>query len=317
MRAPKVVETVGCDVVVSFGRSLDSDVLRSGGGTHLGFLKCLGKTGGVIRRCWQRISPYHLSLLSIEKRQFKSARSAKDYCGIRPRSKAIFLQIMASMKIGSRFSIMESIHLRFHPSKRATLRRSIREHWKIPADAALVLFVGSGFRRKGLDRILSLWRSTRLAHVYLMIIGSDARMRHYQNWAYSVGRDRIIFAGRQEDVENYYAAADILILPALQEAFGNVVLEALASGLPVVTSRNVGAAELLSGRLRQGIVENPEEPSEMENTILSLLELARDPKVAHEARKIGEAYSWDSHFRALERIFHDLSIRRQRAAGVS
>ena len=77
MHAPKVVAAVGCDVVVSFGRSLDPDILRSGGGTHLGFLKSLAKTGGVIRRCWQRISPYHLSLMVMEKRQFRSARVKK------------------------------------------------------------------------------------------------------------------------------------------------------------------------------------------------------------------------------------------------
>jgi UDP-glucose:(heptosyl)LPS alpha-1,3-glucosyltransferase len=208
-------------------------------------------------------------------------------------------------------------HLRFHPGKRASARRSIRERWKIPDDVALVLFVGSGFRRKGLDRILSLWSSIRLTDVYLLVVGSDARMRHYRKWAHSVAPGRIIFAGRREDVENYYAAADILILPARQEAFGNVVLEALASGIPVLASRNVGAAEVLSGRLSCGIVENPDEPKDLENTILSLLESSRDPKVSQEARDIGEKYSWDNHFRELDRIVHDVMIRRRQAVGVS
>jgi UDP-glucose:(heptosyl)LPS alpha-1,3-glucosyltransferase len=316
VRAPKVVEAIGCDVVVSFGRSLDPDILRSGGGTHLGFLKCLGTTGGAIRRCWQRISPYHLSLLAMEKRQFESARVKK----IIAVSAEVKGDILANYGVNEdRIAVLYNgvDHLRFHPARRATSRRSIREHWKIPADAALVLFVGSGFRRKGLDRILSMWSSIRLADVYLLIVGSDARMRHYQKWALSVAPDRIIFAGRQEDVENYYAAADILILPALQEAFGNVVLEALASGLPVLASRNVGAAEVLSGRLSSGIVENPDEPTDLENKILFLLESARDPKIAQEARKIGEKYSWDNHFRELDRIFHDVLIRRRQAVGVS
>jgi UDP-glucose:(heptosyl)LPS alpha-1,3-glucosyltransferase len=316
MHAPKVVAAVGCDVVVSFGRSLDPDILRSGGGTHLGFLKSLAKTGGVIRRCWQRISPYHLSLMVMEKRQFRSAR-VKTIIAV---SEEVKSDILANYGVSEdRITVLYNgvDHLRFHPGKRASARRSIREHWKIPGDVALVLFVGNGFRRKGLDRILSLWSSIRLTDVYLLVVGSDARMRHYQNWAHSVAPGRIIFAGRQEDVENYYAAADILILPARQEAFGNVVLEALASGLPVLASRNVGAAEVLSGRLSRGIVENPDEPKDLENTILSLLESARDPKVSQEARRIGEKYSWDNHFRELDRIVHDVMIRRRQAVGVS
>jgi glycosyltransferase involved in cell wall biosynthesis len=94
-------------------------------------------------------------------------------------------------------------------------------------------------------------------------------------------------------------------------------LEALASGIPVLASRNVGAAEVLSGRLCRGIVENPDEPKDLENTILSLLESARDPKVSQEARRIGEKYSWDNHFRELDRIVHDVMIRRRQAVGVS
>jgi len=128
----------------------------------------------------------------------------------------------------------------------------IRQRCKIPPDAPLVLFVGSGFRRKGLDRVISLWSSKKLAAFYLLVVGTDGRLGRYRAWADSFAPGRIIFTGRQDDVENYYAAADLVALLSFQEAFGNVVLEGLAAGLPVIVSREVGASEILTGLWPKG-----------------------------------------------------------------
>lgn len=299
--APRDIKGAGCDVVVSFGRLLKQDILRCGGGTHLGFLKQIGRNGGVARRCWQWISPYHRSLLAIEKRQLTWSGIKK----IVAVSEEVKDDIMANYAVSpDRIAVLYNgvDPVRFHPAKRAVARRAIRDQWGMPADAKLALFVGNGFRRKGLERLLSVWNSSRLAQVYLLVVGGDARMRHYRSWAHSVAPDRIIFAGRQSAVENYYAAADILVLPALQEAFGNVVLEALASGLPVLTSSNVGAAKVLSGRLNRGIVAHADDNRELEKKIIELLEEAENPDILAEARSIGERYSWDNHFRQLDLI---------------
>src|SRR4030095_338689 len=75
--APRIIDNAACDVVVSFGRLLRQDVLRSGGGTHRGFLERLGREGGPRRRVWQSISVYHHSLLLLERRQFQTEGAAK------------------------------------------------------------------------------------------------------------------------------------------------------------------------------------------------------------------------------------------------
>ena len=85
-------------------------------------------------------------------------------------------------------------------------------------------------------------------------------MERYRAWADRLAPGRIVFAGRQDEIENYYAAADLIALMSIQEAFGNVVLEALAAGLPVLVNREVGAAELLKGALLDGIVDRLDEP---------------------------------------------------------
>jgi UDP-glucose:(heptosyl)LPS alpha-1,3-glucosyltransferase len=296
----------GYDAVVSFGRFLAADVVRCGGGTHRGFLQRMGRAGGKARRLWQNFSIYHRSVLAIEQRQFESPRLKK----IIAVSNAVKRDVLANYpvaedKIAVLYNGVDA--RRFHPGRSCEERRRVRERWKIPANAPLVLFVGSGFRRKGLDRLLPLWRSPKLADCYLLVVGADARMAQYRARAEALAPGRVVFADRQEDVENYYAAADLVALVSLQEAFGNVVLEALAAGLPVLVSCEVGAAEILVGDLSDGVVEDPDDRSELERKLLRLLEHPSDAALACQARQIAEAYSWDEHFRKFERILLDIS----------
>jgi len=299
--APRIIKNVGCDVVVSFGRLLRQDVLRSGGGTHRGFLERLGQEGGLRRRLWQSISVYHRSLLLLESRQFQVNGSAK----IIAVSEEVKSDIVRHYSVPTDKVVVVYNGVdqnRFHPSKRTEMRESIRERWKIPMDSPLVLFVGSGFRRKGLDRILSIWKSPRLRDVFLLVVGDDSRINRYLSLASSIAPGRIVFTGRRDDIENYYAAADVVALPALQEGFGNVVMEALASGLPVLVSRDVGAAEIIHGPLVQGIVDRVEDLRELEEKLLLLLAASRDPNWIHEARQIGERHSWENHFKKIEAV---------------
>lgn len=299
--APKVIEKANCDVVVSFGRTLRHDLLRSGGGTHRGFLQRMGAQSGALRRLWQAASIYHRSLLALERRQFEIRRDKK----IIAVSAEVKRDIIANYGVAAdRIEVLYNgvDAQRFHPARRETFRRSVRERCNIPQDARVVLFVGSGFRRKGLDRVIAAFALAKMAGIYLLVLGSDARLARYRDWADTIAPGRIIFAGRQEGIENYYAASDLAVLPALQEAFGNVVLESLASGLPILVSRNVGAAEVLEGRLANGIVDEPDKPEKLAAKILSFLAKNADGALVHEARKIGERYSWKNHFRRLEAL---------------
>jgi UDP-glucose:(heptosyl)LPS alpha-1,3-glucosyltransferase len=304
--APRITQEHKCDVVLGFGRMLQQDVVRSGGGTHLGFLETLGRESGARRRLWQGMSCYHRSLLAIEKRQFRPGQFKK----VLAVSEEVKRDVVHHYSVpADQIVVLYNgvDQARFHSSRSQETRAAVRTQWNIPLDAPVVLFVGSGFRRKGLDRLLALWNSSKLQNSYLLIVGDDARIGRYKRWAETVSKERIIFTGRQEDVENYYAAADVVALPSVQEAFGNVVLEALSSGVPVVVSRSVGAAELLQGILADGIVNTPEDPAELEIKLLRVLEHARDSCCRDEARRLSEDYSWPKHFRRLEAVLAEVS----------
>jgi len=308
---PKIIRRHRCDVVVGFGRMVEQDVLRSGGGTHRGFLQRLGANGGSRRHLWQRFNVYHRSLLALEKRQYSSARCRK----IIAVSNEVKFDVMENYQVpAERITVLYNgvDHERFQPALRQQWRCRIRRELSIPEESPLVLFVGSGFRRKGLDRLLAVWNAPEMHNAYLMVVGEDARMGQYLARAKAVAGERIVFAGRQEAVERYYGAADVVALPSIQEAFGNVVLEGLACGLPVIVTRGVGAAEVLRGSLAQGVVQNPDDPAELAQKISAQLRRSKEPACVKEARQLGEGFSWHNHFRKLESLLMEVRAAKQR-----
>lgn len=300
----RVVKRGGYDVVIGFGRLPRQDVLRSGGATHRGFLKSMATVGGFRRRLWQSLSPYHRSLLALEKRQYRGSNSKK----IIAVSQWVKADIVREYSVpAEKIAVLyNGVDLtRFHPAKRSEHRERIRSRWHIPGDCPLVLFVGSGFRRKGLSRLLSVWGSPKLKRAFLLVVGNDARLERYRAAAENIAPGRVVFAGRRDDVENYYAAADVLALLSVQEAFGNVVLEALATGLPVLISRDMGAAEILQDESTEGIIGPTDNPEEIATKLLALSERSRDPCYRLHMRRVAESYSWESHFRRLEDLLFE------------
>ncbi|HEY3303572.1 MAG TPA: glycosyltransferase family 4 protein [Candidatus Binatia bacterium] len=299
IRAPLAIRPYRCDVVVGFGRMIRQDVVRSEGGSHLVFLEKMKRGEGTVRRLWHEVSVYHRSVLAVERRQF----GAGNYKKILAISAEVQRELTTTYGVpAEKIAVIHSgvDHERFHPRNRERARARVRKEWGIPAAAPLALFVGNGFQRKGLDRILRSWESEALAGVYLLVVGDDAGRSRYVSWAKQAAPERIVFAGRQATVEDYYAAADLLVLPAFQEAFGNVILEALASGLPVVTSRTVGAAEVLTGGLEEGILADADDAQELARKILRMLEGARSSNLPRAARETAERHSWKRYFQELE-----------------
>jgi UDP-glucose:(heptosyl)LPS alpha-1,3-glucosyltransferase len=129
----------------------------------------------------------------------------------------------------------------FHPGL-ASQRDAVRTHWRIPTQAPLLVYVGSGFERKGVATALAA--IAPLAGLHLLVVGHDKHAARYQAQARALGiAERVIFTGAQKEVKSFYAAADALILPTLYDPFPNVCVEALACGLPLFTSTGCGAAE--------------------------------------------------------------------------
>jgi len=244
--ARAVCREVGRDppeLVQSHERLLCCDVYRAGDGVHRVFLDERLRDASPWRRWLVEVRPYHRYIIGVERKLFSSPVLRAVICNSK----------MVRAEIHERFAIAQerlpviyngvdsdafSPELRKH---RAALRAALR----IPEEAIVFLLVGSGYARKGVARAMrALAQLPEGCH--LMVVGRDKAQGHYQRLARRLGIDkRVALLGAQDEPKPFYGAADVFVLPTFYDPCPNAALEAMACGLPVITSTKCGAAELV------------------------------------------------------------------------
>ena len=228
-------------LVQSHERVACCDLYRAGDGVHRAWLARRRRALGPLRRLALALSPYHRYLLAAERALFASPRLRRVVCNSDMVRRDIIEHygVPAEKLVVIRNGVDAAV---FHPGLREMHHVTIRAEFGVPPEAPLYLFVGSGFERKGLAIALEALAAVPAA--WLLVVGHDRRQGRYEVLARRLGvAARVRFAGGRRDVARYYGAADALVFPSLYEPFGNVVLEAMACGLPVVISSGCGNAE--------------------------------------------------------------------------
>ncbi len=135
---------------------------------------------------------------------------------------------------------------------------NIHKLLSLPLNEKIILFVGSDFSRKGLDRaILGMsYLSDQSVSATLLVIGDDSKEPYKKIIKDQSLEHKVIFLGPRIDVASFMKSSDLLVHPAREEAAGNIIIEALVSGLPCLVSSEVGfSTEVLkykSGAVVQG-----------------------------------------------------------------
>jgi UDP-glucose:(heptosyl)LPS alpha-1,3-glucosyltransferase len=196
---------------------------------------------------------------------------------------------------------------RFHPRNKR-YKGEIRGRYGLHADDFVLLFVSHNFRLKGLRYLIQAIPlvKERKGNIKLLVIGRD-RAEPYRRLAKKAGcADDILFAGGVKDLERYYASADILVHPTFYDACSLVVLEALASGLPVITSRYNGAGGIISEGREGFVVKDPRDIHVLAEKILSLSRPRTLQAASHSARELGERYSQRICYQEMMKVFQEI-----------
>jgi len=202
---------------------------------------------------------------------------------------------------------------RFAADDRSARRLRERKAWGVSADEPVGLFVGMNYRLKGLDPLI---RS--LVHVpperlsRLIVIGSP-RFSRYESLARRLGvHNRVTFLGFRPDPRDAYFAVDLLVHPTFYDPCSLVALEALACGLPVVTTQYNGARELLSADCGR-VVNDPHDAHELATAIADIADPSRLPARKAAAAEAGRRWTFDDHYRQLLTVFEEVAARKRAA----
>jgi UDP-glucose:(heptosyl)LPS alpha-1,3-glucosyltransferase len=284
--APRVWQRVGADVVIGFGRTVGWDLFRASGGVHKRWLERVAAERGRMKDLRQRLSAYHRLMLAIERRQY--ARDARGMVlAVSELSRQEILDAYPAMPAAKVAVLHYGVDVeRFHPARRASDGAGVRAELGLGPDQPVVLLVGTGFRRKGVDTLLEIWRREPPRGAALVVVGNDPHLAMHARAARALAGP-VIFTGPRRDVERFYAAADVFALPSLHEGCPVAILEALAAGLPVVTSRSTGAPELLPGPLAELLVDDPRDATAVADRLQRGLDPARRPALVAAARAAG------------------------------
>jgi UDP-glucose:(heptosyl)LPS alpha-1,3-glucosyltransferase len=277
------------DAVLHLGRTGPMDVYRAGGGCHRTWVELLQGRATGLAALRLTLSFKHRFLLWHEKRALTSgARVVVPSQQARADMQAAYGAAAADVEVIPNGTDLD----RFHPKGRSLFFQDTRAKLGLRPEELVLLFVGSDFWRKGLDCVLHAL--TKLEGDYedlrLLVVGDDRARDDFSSQAEALGlRGLVTFLPSHDSPEKLYAACDLVVLPTRHDPFANVTLEALACGVPVVTSAVNGAVEAIGACSAVRVVEDPEDAAGIAAGIAELLDPARAAELRLAARATAEA----------------------------
>jgi UDP-glucose:(heptosyl)LPS alpha-1,3-glucosyltransferase len=231
-------------MLFSMERVPGADVFRAGDGIHTAWLSRLAAQEGRLQGFIRRFRKIHRQLPALERRLFAD-----------PKLRVIVNSRMVADEL-RRIHVfpaerMAVVHNGFDAPElsdveRCEKRRRIRSNYQIPPDAKVYLFVGSGWKRKGVASLVQAFTKLGCADTHLILVGKGRSA--------GTNHPRIHLAGVVADPADHYLAADVFVLPTLYDPFSNACLEAAALGLPVITSDANGFSDVLEAYPEAGEV---------------------------------------------------------------
>ncbi len=295
------------DLVHSFDRILQQDLYRAGEGVHREWLARRRAALPRMTTLTDPLLPFHRLVLALERRIFQRGGARLIVANSEQVAREIarhYAPLSAPVKV-----VRNGVDLElFHPRARATLGPGTRATLGLRRDDVVLLFLGSGFTRKGLTFLLhALGHLPAQDRPYLLVVGKG-RSEPYLALARRLGlAGGMRFLGVVTDPLPFYATADAFVLPTLYDPSSNACLEAMAVGLPVITTRANGASELIEDGMEGWVVDNPQDTKVLAERLSQLADVTVRTEMGRRARARVEAYPWDRHLQEVLALYSSLA----------
>jgi len=273
-----------CDVLMSLERIWRCDIYRAGDGVHRAWLERRAQIAGPLQKLTRILNRKHSAALALEESLFAKGGASR---------------VIAN----SRMVKDEIVHLHGFPNERIEVvyngvplealrrgresRAKIRETLGLKPDDIAVLFAGSGWERKGLrfaiEAIVAIEAIEKSGkQMRLLVAGrGDGKMS---------ASARVRYLGVVQDMPALYGAADIFLLPTIYDPFSNACLEALAAGLPVVTTRANGFSEIMETGVHGTVLDDPRNTDAISQALLLWSDSARREQASLGIRELADRF---------------------------
>ncbi|HEY6110895.1 MAG TPA: glycosyltransferase family 4 protein [Chthoniobacterales bacterium] len=253
----KIRPQMECDVLMSLERIWRCDVFRAGDGVHRAWLNRRKKFDLPLQRLARDVTPKHRRILQLEDALLATRGATRVIVASElVKNEIVDLYYYPADKIELVRNGVPLDRFRFD----AKLRGKSRADLKLHPDEIALLFAGSGWERKGLLFAMEAMAMCRGHKLRLLVAGRGKTQSYFKS-------RRVRFLGEVVDLLPVYAAADIFILPTIYDPFSNACLEALACGLPVITTRANGFSEIIEHQVHGSIVERGNDLTSLRNAI--------------------------------------------------
>ena len=202
-------------------------------------------------------------------------------------------------------------HQIFNSDSRLRNRAQVREQLKLSDDQFVLLLVGNDWKKKGLVPLIESLAQLRDLPSVLLVAGKDDAIP-YEARIRELGlQGKVGFLPSRADVQWYYAAADVYVGPSLEDTFAQPPAEAMACGLPVITSATNGTAEIMTDGVDGLIIQDPTDVAGLASRIRTLYD---DPalrqRLGAQASQTSQGYTWDRNGEQIRAIFAETLSRK-------
>ena len=204
-------------------------------------------------------------------------------------------------------SLFNAVNLsRFDPDARPQAGNDLRGRLNIPDDAVIALTMAQDFERKGLREAIEALARVDEERLVLVVVGRPDPSA-YKRLAKKLNvSQRVLFAGATKDPYAFYKAADFFVLPTRHDPCSLVVLEALAMGVPVISTSTNGATEVMSEGQEGFILDNPSDVQRLAAAMRALIDPARRLEMRAACLALRPRLSDEAHLERLLEIYQQV-----------
>jgi glycosyltransferase involved in cell wall biosynthesis len=303
-RIAERVATIGADITHDSGASWSGDVYQPQTGSPLLALDREIASFPAHRRLRAALSPRtRWRRFQMAKLEAIQARRARHIVAVSHRIRS---QLAATHAIpAERITVIPNgvDTVKFSPARLAPMRAEMRARLGI-GDAVLFVAGAHNMRLKGIDTALAALAALHRdgADIRLAVAGGAADA-FWTTRAAALGiADRVHFLGQIAEMDALFAAADVCLHPTRWDACSLVTIEAMAAGLPVITTAMNGAAELIDPHRTGLVLPDPEDAHALAQTMRTLLDPALRARIGAAAHAAAQHYDVTDNCRAVEAV---------------